>query len=82
MGDPINLIPAIQLIIALLFWEISKYAVRFFMGRTIGADNVSRADCELHQEKIQVELQTIKGILLAVAMASGIKADQLKGLTK
>jgi len=82
MGDPINLIPAIQLIIALLFWEMSKYLIRFLLGRTIGADNVSRADCEMHQEKIQMELHAIKGILLAVAMESGIKADQLQGLTK
>jgi hypothetical protein len=72
--------PALQLIIALIFWEISKYAVRLFMGKTIGADNISRIEYEQCQEKIQKELQAIKSILLMVAMESGIKADQLKGL--
>lgn len=82
MNELANLVPAVQLIIVLVFWEIIKYAIRLFIGKTIEADNITRKECEQCQKKIAKELQVIKGILLEVAIESGVEADKLKALTK
>lgn len=82
MDEVTNILPALQLMIALAFWETTKYAIRLFLGKTVGADNVTRAECEQCQKKIAKELQAIKGVLLMVAVESGIEADQLKELTR
>ena len=82
MHDIANNWPALQLMIALLFWEISKYAIRLFMGKTIGSDNVDRKECRSVRKEIEKELRAIKGILLIVAMKSGVNPEQLKRLTE
>lgn len=82
MNELTNLMPAIQLMMALIFWETTKYAIRLFLGKTVGSDNVTRAECEQCQKKIAKELQAIKGVLLEVAIKSGVSMGQLKALTK
>jgi hypothetical protein len=73
--------PVIQLIIALIIWELVKYTINRFLGKTIGTEYVPREECEKQQAKLEKELRTIRGILLMVAMESGIDRDELKKLT-
>ena len=78
--DLSSVAPAIQLMIALLFWEISKHAIRLFLGKTIGADNVCWKDCRKIRKEMEKELRAIKGVLLMVAIKSGIEPEKLKSL--
>jgi phosphate/sulfate permease len=84
----------ITIVVALLLWEIIRQAIAYFFKKFSSEEYLTKKDCEAcsQRQKSKTDgdsikdildcMQVMRGILLVVAVKSGVNVEALKDLTK
>lgn len=84
----------ISIIVALFVWELVKQVIAYFFKKVAGDEYLTKKDCEACSQRQKSKddgvtiqeifqcMQVMRGILLVVAIKSGMKAEELTDLTK
>lgn len=88
--------PAIQILLFLGVWEVIKYLINAFMKKQTDPPYVTRSECAsckgnaeqfrafltAEMRRVSESLDSMKGILLVVAIHAGVNPEKIKDLTK
>jgi len=79
---------AMTVVISVGGYELAKQVIAYFFKRVTRDDFITKTDCQQCEKadaditaKLTSEIATIKGILLVLAVKSGIPPEQLSKLT-
>ena len=81
--------PAISVLLILFFWKLIELGTQYFFRKLTRDDYVTKSDCancgkkrDGAFEELCIRISELKGIVLVVAIKSGVDPKELTALTR